>query len=312
MDGGTRSIAFPKRGFQRCIAAWRSLPWPTINVPPEPFFTGAGLNRADALRAAPERIAELAARADARELVWRQGIPAIDREGRLEWQEVGASALFLGLEGDAPRFSALAEPAQQVFSVMPLLAQLDGADAPLFAAAMSLARWHVRHRFCANCGHDSEIVRGGWSRRCPNCSVEHFPRVDPVVIMLVEHDRRLLLGRQPHYPAERYSALAGFVEVGESIEDSVRREVKEEAGIDVADVSYVASQPWPFPSSLMIGCRARALSDALTIDTTELEDARWFTRHEVAQALSGDADAPFLPPPRTAIARTLLERWLGA
>ena len=213
-------------------------------MPPEPFFTGAGLNRADALRAAPERIAELAGRADARELVWRQGIPAIDREGRLEWQEVGASALFLGLEGDAPRFSALAEPAQQVFSVMPLLAQLDGADAPLFAAAMSLARWHVRHRFCANCGHDSEIVRGGWSRRCPNCSVEHFPRVDPVVIMLVEHDRRLLLGRQPHYPAERYSALAGFVEVGESIEDSVRREVKEEAGIDVADVSYVASQPW--------------------------------------------------------------------
>ena len=130
--------------------------------------------------------------------------------------------------------------------------------------------------------------------------------------MLVEHDGRLLRGRQPHYPADRYSALAGFVEVGESIEDSVRREVKEEAGIGVTDVRYVASQPWPFPSSLMIGCHARALSDALTVDTTELEDARWFTRDEVSRAVSGNADAPFLPPPRTAIARTLLEHWLGA
>jgi NAD+ diphosphatase len=130
--------------------------------------------------------------------------------------------------------------------------------------------------------------------------------------MLVEHDEKVLLGRQPHYPADRYSALAGFVEVGESIEDAVAREVKEEAAIAVADVRYVASQPWPFPSSLMIGCRAVALSEELTIDTTELEDARWFTRDEVSRGLAGSEDAPFLPPPRTAIARTLLEHWLGA
>jgi NAD+ diphosphatase len=236
----------------------------------------------------------------------------MDEAGRLIWSELSDPSLFLGLAGDAARFSAIAEPATQPFKVMPLLAQLDAADAPLFAAAMSLARWHVRHRFCANCGHASEVVRGGWSRRCPRCSAEHFPRVDPVVIMLVEHDGNVLLGRQPQYPPGRYSALAGFVEVGESVEDAVAREVKEEAGIDVASVRYVASQPWPFPSSLMIGCHAEALSDALTIDTAELEDARWFTRAEVARALAGAEDASFLPPPPTAIARTLLERWLGA
>jgi NAD+ diphosphatase len=130
--------------------------------------------------------------------------------------------------------------------------------------------------------------------------------------MLAEHDGRLLLGRQPHYPARRYSALAGFVEVGETIEAAVARELMEEAGIAVADVRYAASQPWPFPSSLMIGCMARALDDALTIDTTELDDARWFSRDEVALALSGDPAASFLPPPPAAIARTLLEHWLDA
>lgn len=281
-------------------------------MPPEPFFSGAGLDRADALRATPERITELAASAEARELTWRDGIPAMDERGRLQWQEVSDAPLFLGLDRGAPRFSGLADPATQAFSVMPLLAQLDDADAPLFAAAMSLARWHERHRFCANCGHLSEIIRGGWSRACPDCSAEHFPRVDPVAIMLVEHEGRVLLGRQPHYPPQRYSALAGFVEVGESIEAAVAREVAEEAGIGVREVRYVASQPWPFPSSLMLGCFARALSSELVIDTTELEDARWFTREEVLSALAGDDHATFQPPPPTAIARTLLHHWLDA
>lgn len=281
-------------------------------MPPEPFFSGAGLDRADALRATPERIAELAASAEARELAWRDGIPAMDERGRLQWQPLTDAPLFLGLDGGAPRFSRLADPATQAFSVMPLLTQLDEADAPLFAAAMSLARWHQRHRFCANCGQLSEIIRGGWSRACPHCSAEHFPRVDPVVIMLVEHEGRLLLGRQPHYPPDRYSALAGFVEVGESIEAAVVREIAEEAGIEVREVRYVASQPWPFPSSLMIGCFARALSAELVIDTTELEDGRWFTREEVLSALAGDDHASFQPPPPTAIARTLLHHWLDA
>ena len=280
-------------------------------MPPETFFSGPGLDRADAMRCLPDALSDLAGRDDARELVWREGLPAMDGKGRIEWKPVEDSSLFLGLADGAPRFSCIAEPAGMAFSVLPLIAGLDGADAPLFAAALSLARWHSRHRFCANCGNISKIVRGGWSRACPNCSAEHFPRVDPVVIMLVEHDGRVLLGRQPHYPPGRYSALAGFVEVGESIEDAVAREIGEEAGLEIRNVHYVASQPWPFPSSLMIGCRAEALGDALTIDTNELEDARWFSREDVAAGIAGAADAPFQPPPHTAIARTLLEDWLG-
>jgi NAD+ diphosphatase len=280
-------------------------------VRPEPFFSGPGLDRADRLRATPEKIAELATRHDARELVWQDGIPAMNEHGSLCWQQVTDASLFLGFSREGPRFSALADPAAQAFSVMPLLTQLAEAEAPLFAAAMSLASWHARHRFCANCGRDTQIVRGGWSRSCPDCSAEHFPRVDPVVIMLIEHDGKVLLGRQPHYPPGRYSALAGFVEVGESIEAAVAREVKEEAGLDVHDVRYVASQPWPFPSSLMIGCQAQSRSGDLIIDTTELEDARWFTRDEVRAGMDGADGASFQPPPRTAIARSLLEHWLG-
>jgi NAD+ diphosphatase len=128
--------------------------------------------------------------------------------------------------------------------------------------------------------------------------------------MLAEHDGRLLLGRQPHYPPGRYSALAGFVEAGESIEAAVARELKEEAGIAVTDVRYLCSQPWPFPSSLMIGAHAVARDESLTIDTNELDDARWFTRDEVVAALAGDPSAAFLPPPQSAIARTLLELWV--
>jgi NAD+ diphosphatase len=130
--------------------------------------------------------------------------------------------------------------------------------------------------------------------------------------MLAEHEGRLLLGRQPHYPPGRYSALAGFVEVGENLEAAVARELFEEAGIRVRNVRYVASQPWPFPSSLMFGCHAVAESEEITIDTAELEDARWFTRGEIATALAGTGDAPFQPPPKSAIARTLLERWLAS
>lgn len=278
---------------------------------PEPFFSGPGLDRADPLRASPERIAELARRGDARELLWSDGIPAIDESGSLLWGPVTEAPLFLGLDGNAPRFSAIADPSAQAFNVMPRLAKLSASSAPLFAAAVSLARWHTRNGFCANCGHFTEIARGGWSRSCPSCSADHFPRVDPVVIMLVEHDESVLLGRQPHYPPNRYSALAGFAEVGETIEAAVAREVKEEAGIDVADVRYVASQPWPFPSSLMIACRARALSIDLTIDFNELDDARWFTREEVRHSLASAGDTPFQSPPSTAIARTLLEEWVG-
>ncbi len=279
-------------------------------MPPEPFFAGAGLDRADLLRAQPDKLAELAGRGDARQLQWADGLPRLDAEGRLSWGRVDDPVLFLGLDGQSPCFSSVpATPGGP--AAIGLLAQLDANDAPLFACALSLANWHGRHGHCSVCGQKTGVVRGGWSRRCAGCGAEHFPRSDPVVIMLAEHDGRLLLGRQPHYPPGRFSALAGFVEPGETIEAAVARELKEEAGIEVADVRYVASQPWPFPSSLMIGCRAQALDDRLTVDFTELDDARWFTRHEVEAALSGDLGAPFLAPPRWAIARTLLEDWVA-
>ena len=282
---------------------------------PDPFFAGPGLDRADALRAHPETIAELARHPQARSLRWRDGAPAVDDEGALEWADLseGEAPLFLGLDGSQPRFSPLPDGRVPIDSRahFGLLGQLGPADAPVFAAALSLANWHRRHGFCSVCGESTAPVRGGWSRRCGTCNAEHFPRADPVVIMLAEHEGRLLLGRQPQYPAGRFSALAGFVEPGETIEAAVARELGEEAGIEVADVRYVASQPWPFPSSLMIGCTARALDDRLTIDFSELDDARWFTRDEVADAIEG-RPAPFLPPPRFAIARTLLDHWLAA
>lgn len=280
-------------------------------MPLDPFFSGPGLDRADAFRADDAARDALLA-GTARELVWSDGLPAVREDGRLEWRPVDAPHLFLGLDGEAACFSPLQEEFADAWEAFGAMAILDPRDAPLFAAALSLTRWHARHRFCANCGNSTTIVRGGWSRSCPACGAEHFPRVDPVVIMLAEHQGRLLLGRQPNYPPGRYSALAGFVEVGENLEAAVARELFEEAGIRVRNVRYVASQPWPFPSSLMIGCHAEAESAELRIDKTELDDARWFSRDEVADALSSAPDAPFQPPPRAAIARTLLERWLSA
>lgn len=280
-------------------------------LPPEPFFSGGGLNRADALRGDESAIRALAAGSGARQLRWRDGLPEIDDHGRLVWGPVREAELFLGFDGNQSCFSAVERVTANARTAFPLMAILHSEDAPSFAAALSLAGWHSRHRFCANCGQSTDLVRGGWSRRCPACAAEHFPRVDPVVIMLAEHDGKLLLGRQPQYPPGRYSALAGFVEVGESVEAAVAREVMEEAGISVRNIRYVASQPWPFPSSLMIGCHAEADGAELKIDTAELEDARWFSREEITAALEERGGAPFLPPPRTAIARTLLEHWLG-
>lgn len=284
-----------------------------MTLPLDPFFAGVGLDRADPLRADPQAIARLRERADARSLAWDNGAPQVDGEGRLLWRPVSREEpLFLGLEEGSPRFSILPDgdapiDARAHFA---LLGTLEPAQAPVFAAALSLANWHRRHGFCSVCGLQTRPNRAGWSRECNGCGGEHYPRVDPVVIMLAEHDDRLLLGRQPHYPPGRFSALAGFVEPGETIEAAVGRELKEEAGIDVADVRYLASQPWPFPSSLMIGAHATALGDTLVIDRNELDDARWFSRKEVVAALAADPDAAFQAPPRSAIARTLLEAWV--
>ena len=284
-------------------------------MPPDPFFAGAGLDRADHLRADPDAIAALARHSEARELAWNNGAPALDGDGRLVWKTIEEEApLFLGLDANAPRFSMLPDGDVPVNARahFGLLSLLDAADAPTFAAALSLANWHRRHGFCSVCGATTVSNRGGWSRHCAACGADHYPRVDPVVIMLATHADKLLLGRQPQYPPGRYSALAGFVESGETIEAAVARELFEEAGIRVANVRYIASQPWPFPSSLMIGACAEALGDALTIDTNELDDARWFTRAEVTDALAGAPGAAFLPPPPSAIARTLLDDWVSS
>jgi NAD+ diphosphatase len=282
-------------------------------LPPEIFFAAPGLDRADALRGDQEALARLATDPAARALSWENGLPAIEVDGRLRWASAnGDEPLFLGLDGGVPCFSDIGEEAGDLRAQFNALAHLSAAEAPLFAAATSLASWHRRHPFCAKCGSRSEIERGGWSRRCPACNAEHYPRVDPVVIMLAKHDGRVLLGRQPRFPPRRYSALAGFVEVGESLEQAVSRELFEESGVRVRDVRYVGSQPWPFPSSLMIACTAVAEDDRLTVDTQELEDARWFTRAEVAEALTGGSDGAFIAPPPFAIAHSLLQHWLAA
>jgi NAD+ diphosphatase len=279
-----------------------------------PGFTGAGLDRADHVRLDPERVAALAGGAEAR-LLRLAGLDPVIEEGRLGWDAVdaGRELIFLGLDGGRPLFAPLSPlegPAPDARAMFRILEAMAPADAALWGTARSLIVWHGRHLFCGVCAAPTAPFRAGWGRRCGGCGAEHFPRVDPVVIMLAEHEGRVLLGRQPQYPPGRYSALAGFVEPGESIEEAVARELVEEAGIVASEVRYVASQPWPFPGSLMIACIAAAVGDAITLDARELEDAFWATRAEVAAALAGAAGAPFVAPPHFAIARTLLERWL--
>jgi NAD+ diphosphatase len=179
----------------------------------------------------------------------------------------------------------------------------------MLAAAKALMNWHTRHRFCSNCGSPSEVAVAGWRRDCPVCKAIHFPRTDPVVIMLAIDGDACLLGRQPRFPKGMYSALAGFVEPGETIEAAVRREVREEAGVACRAVQYFASQPWPFPASLMIGCFAEAESRSLEVDRVELEDARWFSRDEAIALIEGRHPDGLLAPAAMAIAHHLLKRW---
>ena len=199
--------------------------------------------------------------------------------------------------------------------------ELPQAEGGLAAYAAALLNWHRGHRFCANCGAATEPAEGGVIRRCPACRTEHHPRVDPVVIMLVTDGERVLLGRQAAWPEGRYSALAGFVAAGESLEEAVAREVEEEAGVAVGPPEYVSSQPWPFPSSLMLGFEAPWVGGEPGGRDEELQDVRWFSLEEVVAAAREGRDdwespppgarRPLLLPPRSAIARRLIERWLG-
>ncbi len=284
-------------------------------------FTGSPLVRLDHERPDDAAFARHLADPRARLLVLDGLDPVIDAAGGLTcltWapladRDPAVELALLGLLDGAPAFVALTPGARgkPMFTLLQALTALPAADAATWGAARSLVDWHARHRFCGRCGAPTTAMRAGWARHCAPCVAEHYPRTDPVVIMLAEYEGRVLVGRQARYPARRYSALAGFIEVGESIEEAVARELFEEAGVRATKVRYVASQPWPLPfSQLMIACVAEVESDRITLDGDELEDARWVDRDGVRAALAGDPDAPFVPPPPYAIANTLLTRWL--
>ena len=284
-----------------------------------PAFCGQPLDRADYLRVDPAALAEL--RGDALLLTLDGLAPLLDGEGRLAFSPVAATRddaelVFLGLLDGRALFGAVPEtgdtaPAYTLREMWRMLVGLREEELALYGGARSVLDWHARHRFCARCGQPTVLTKGGWQRDCPACGAQHFPRTDPVAIMLIEHEGSLLLARQPRYPPRSYSALAGFIEPGESIEEGVAREAWEEAGVRLRDVRYVASQPWPFPSQLMIGCHALAEARELTIDFTELEDARWFTRAQVIEAMEKGPDSTaFVAPLRQAIAHHLLRWWL--
>jgi NAD+ diphosphatase len=180
----------------------------------------------------------------------------------------------------------------------------------MMGQAKAVLSWHAHHRFCPNCGSPTRVAAAGWRRECDNCKAQHFPRTDPVVIMLAVDGDNCLLGRQARFPKSMYSCLAGFLESGETIEDAVRREIHEEAGIACGEVTYLASQPWPFPSSLMIGCLVEATSRELHVDGIELEDARWFSREEALAMLEGRHPDRLAAPNPMAIAHHILRAWV--
>ncbi|MBT0958322.1 NAD(+) diphosphatase [Alphaproteobacteria bacterium KMM 3653] len=313
------------------------------------FGGGALLNRHNELRGDEAALAGLRADAKTRFLPLWRGKPQL-REGAgeaaLELAPVGgddpilahgAEEIFLGKIDGAAWFAVnvsaweppdlnegelgtFLDPSEQVFpqarvgdrfaELRRVMVQLSPQDAELAATAKGVLAWHAGHRFCARCGAPSVPSNGGWQRDCDACEGKHFPRTDPVVIMLITHGNSVLMGRSPFFPQGMYSLLAGFVEPGETIEAAVRREVFEEAGVRVGPVEYLASQPWPFPASLMIGCRGEATSEEIVIDPAEIEDAMWITREDMLEIFAG-RNPDILPARKGAIAQFLLENWLA-
>ncbi|SNT76327.1 NAD(+) diphosphatase [Paracoccus seriniphilus] len=305
-------------------------------------FAGSFLDRADRLRSDE---AGMAARlADPSSMVspfWR-GKPLFDEtpEGpRLAWLSSGdaliadcpEAPIFMGLDQNgishfAADVSYIAPPDQEpadfidertldlsqsrkFIDLRTIMGEIDHRDAGIAAAAKGIFEWRNTHRFCSNCGHENRVCHAGWRFDCPGCGRQHFPRTDPVVIMLVLDGDRVLLGRQSVWPERMYSLLAGFMEPGETVEEAVRREVEEESSVVVGEVRYVTSQPWPFPASLMIGCVGKAETTEITIDQHELEDAIWVSRSEVAQALAGQHDR-ISPARKGAVAQVMLQAWV--
>jgi NAD+ diphosphatase len=283
------------------------------------------LDRASTARKDPEWVARLAADPAARAvLAGPDGIvlgdgdqPAVVRAPLAE-RELD-EPILLGLEGSEPLFAVDLEGADSlrpaaggagVVALRDAGTILAPAEGGLAAYAVALLNWHRRHRFCANCGAPTEVAEGGYLRTCPRCGANHFPRTDPVVIMTVEHDGRLLLGRRAGWPARRLSVLAGFVSPGESAEEAVVREVREESGLQARDPVFVASQPWPFPASLMLGFHAQSDGGEPRALDGELAEVRWLEREQVRAAAAGEHPDFALPPP-VSVARFLIDRWLS-
>jgi NAD+ diphosphatase len=308
---------------------------PRPDLGPKPWlgYTASPLERASERRGDAAFVDGLAVRSDAGAYVIGGELVALKRAaGGLnplfalpQARALGATVetVFLGLAEGAGRFGVGLAPAAAealktradlvVTDLRSLAVQgLAGPEhlAPL-AEAKALLNWHVRHRFCSNCGALSRVTQGGWRRDCPACEAQHFPRTDPVVIMLATDGERCLLGRQTRFVRNTWSCLAGFVEPGETFEEAVRRETLEEVGVRCGRVAYFASQPWPFPMSLMIGCHAEALSTELTIDGAELEAARWFDREEVATMLVRRHPDGLATPPPVAIAYHIIRAWVA-
>jgi NAD+ diphosphatase len=308
-------------------------------------FGGSGLDRAAHLRNDAQAIEAMLQDLTTRVLpVWR-GKPLFAGEARgLGWLAPGEAVLgpadeapvFLGLDEGVARFAvdisgwepeevpdtlgAFFDPSEQRHPLLPAdhafgelranMTRLGIREAELAATAKAILGWHETHGHCARCGAPSRMIEAGWQRQCPDCGARHFPRTDPVVIMLILSGNDVLMGRSPGWPDGMYSLLAGFVEPGETLEAAVRREVREEAGVEVGAVGYLASQPWPFPASLMLGCRGEAISRDIRVDPVELEDARWVSREEMLDIVAGRSDT-IKPARKGAIARFLIEAWLA-
>ena len=301
------------------------------DIPALPPFTGMALNRASAERKDPEWIRDRVRDPGSRAIAaGHEGVLVSERDGRGDAAELARVAIpeaqrtepvLLGLDDGTAHFAVdldalpTAERDRltdggRVMGLREAGALLAPAEAGLAAYVMALLNWHRRHGFCANCGHATEVAEAGYSRHCPRCGADHFPRTDPVVIMTVEHDDRLLLGRRTGWPPGRLSVLAGFVSPGESAEEAVIREVQEESGIISRDPVFVASQPWPFPASLMLGFHAESDGGEPQAIDGELEEVHWLSREAIEEASRG-GDPGFQLPPPVSIARFLIDRWIS-
>ena len=292
---------------------------PAVNT-----FAGGGLDRMGPRRTDAAWLADRRADPASRVVIATRDGVLVDPDGTPATVAVSevpddAETVLLGVGHDGaavfaadpgPERGVALRPEASLVGLRDVAAMSALADANLLAHATGLLNWHRRHRFCANCGAATDTAEAGYVRECPNCGAQHHPRTDPVVITLVTDGDRVLLGRNANWPERRFSCLAGFVEPGESLEQAVEREVGEEAGVTVADVRYVSSQPWPFPASLMLGFEATYTGGDPHPHDRELQAVEWFTREDLRRAAAGDGNVT-IPPP-LAIARRLMDGWLRA